>query len=140
MQAPNFDEILEKILQRDRRYQRHAYHFVREALDHTHKMAGKPDREAMRHVTGQQLLGGIRGHALEQFGPMALTVFHEWGVRRCEDFGEIVFNLVESGLLGKTDDDSRDDFKGGYDFEEAFRHPFLPAQRISAREPEPKQV
>ena len=140
MQAANFDETIEKILQRDRRYHRPAYHFVRESLDHTHKMMGKSDRDAIHHVTGQELLGGIRAHALEQFGPMTLTVLHEWGVRRCEDFGEIVFNMVESGLLAKTDNDSRDAFTGGYDFEEAFRRPFLPTRKISFLEPEPRQV
>jgi len=53
-------------------------------------------------------------------------VLNEWGVHRCEDFGEIVFNMVEHDLLAKTSEDSRENFKGGYDFEEAFRKPFLP--------------
>jgi len=34
--------------------------------------------------------------------------------------------MVEHDLLGKTSEDSREDFKGGYDFAEAFRKPFLP--------------
>ena len=82
-------------------------------------------------MSGQQLLEGIREFALRQYGPMAITVLDEWGVRRCEDFGEIVFNLVDHGhgLFGKTETDSREDFKGGYDFEEAFKKPFLPGQR-----------
>jgi uncharacterized repeat protein (TIGR04138 family) len=141
MQALNFDETLEKILQRDARYRRDAYQFVREALDHTHKLLGKgakTGKGGVRHVTGQELLHGIRAHALEQFGPMAMMVFEEWGVRRCEDFGEIVFNMVEAGLLGKTDKDSRDDFKNGYDFFEAFRRPFLPQQGEAAPAAEPK--
>lgn len=135
MQTVSFDEVVDKIVERDPRYHRDAYHFVREALDHTQKSihkdarADQPKKE--RHVSGQQLLDGIRGYALQQFGPMVLTVFEEWGVRRCEDFGEIVFNLVDNGngLFGKTEQDSHDDFKGGYDFEEVFRKPFLPAQR-----------
>ena len=57
---------------------------------------------------------------------MALVVLGEWGIHRCEDFGEIVFNMVEYELLAKTDKDSRDDFKGGYDFEDVFQKPFLP--------------
>jgi uncharacterized repeat protein (TIGR04138 family) len=89
-------------------------------------MAGKPSQDEKGHVSGQELLSGIREFALRQFGPMALTVLEEWGVKRCEDFGEIVFNMIESGLLAKTAEDSRDDFKGGYDFMEAFREPFLP--------------
>jgi uncharacterized repeat protein (TIGR04138 family) len=69
---------------------------------------------------------------------MTVTVLHEWGVRGCEDFGEIVFNMVESHLLAKTRNDTREDFKGGYDFDEAFRKPFQPAKRSSAPLPEPE--
>lgn len=135
----NFDEELDKIVTKDPRYTREAYLFVREALDHTQKMLVKPARDATpRHVSGQQLLEGIRDFALQQFGPMALTVLTEWGVQRCEDFGEIVFNMVENSLLAKTDQDSREDFKGGYDFDEAFRKPFLPANRLKAKSPAPE--
>ena len=130
MQGINFDEMLDKIIARDPRYPREAYNFVREGLDHTQKMIGKlPKNDLPRHVSGRQLLDGIRDHALRQFGPMTITVLHEWGLRRCEDFGEIVFNMVENSLLAKTDSDTREDFKGGYTFEEAFRKPFLPQQR-----------
>ena len=58
---------------------------------------------------------------------MALTVLSEWGLRRSEDFGEIVFNMVEHGILSKTENDSRKDFQDGYDFEKAFRSPFRPS-------------
>lgn len=132
MHKVNFEEELEKILERDSRYDREAYHFVREALEYTQKMLKNHGRgrTETRHVTGQQLLEGIREYALEQFGPMAITVFEEWGVRRCEDFGEIVFNMVEQGLLSKTKEDSRADFQGGYDFDVAFRQPFLPSSKL----------
>ena len=133
MQGINFDEMLDKIIARDPRYPREAYCFVREGLDHTQKLIGKaPKNDAPRHVSGRQLLDGIRDHALRQFGPMTITVLHEWGLRRCEDFGEIVFNMVENSLLAKTDSDTREDFKGGYTFEEAFRKPFLPQHRIQS--------
>jgi uncharacterized repeat protein (TIGR04138 family) len=145
MHTSNFDETLEQILQKDARYQRDAYLFVREALDHTQKMVAKATREGakqeIRHVSGQELLEGVRVFALEQFGPMALVVFQEWGVQRCEDFGEIVFSLVESHLLAKTKNDTPEDFKGGYDFDDAFRKPFLPLAKkpvAAAIEPEPK--
>lgn len=133
MHKVNFDEELEKILARDPRYDREAYHFVREALEHTQKMLKSRSRSRTdtRHVTGQQLLEGIRDLALQQFGPMAITVFEEWGIHRCEDFGEIVFNMVEQGLLSKTKEDSRADFAGGYDFDTAFRQPFLPFSKLS---------
>ena len=60
---------------------------------------------------------------------MVVTVFEEWGVRNCRDFGEIVFNMVEIGLLAKTDKDTRDDFQNGYDFTDAFRKPFWPQSK-----------
>lgn len=129
MQVTTFEEVLEKIIDRDPRYHRDAYHFLREALNHTQKKSGKVPKGEVRHVTGQTLLAGIREYALNEFGPMTLTVMEEWGVRTCEDFGDIVFNMVESGLLAKTEEDSRADFKGGYDFAEAFRQPFLPVKK-----------
>lgn len=157
MQHPNFDEALDLIIQKDPRFHRDAYMFLREALDHTQKLVSKGSKTEkgekadkaekaesravagddstsgkIRHVSGQELLAGIRAYALEQYGPMAITVLNEWGVSRCEDFGEIVFNMVENHLLAKTKKDSRDDFKGGYEFDEAFRQPFLPS---SARQP-----
>jgi uncharacterized repeat protein (TIGR04138 family) len=134
MQAVNFEEILDRIVEKDPRYLREAYFFLREALDHTQKMVGKAKKGEIRHVSGQELLSGIREYALSQFGPMTLTVLEEWGIRSCEDFGEMVFNMVSSSLLAKTEQDSRDDFKGGYSFEEAFRKPFLPSQKISVSE------
>jgi uncharacterized repeat protein (TIGR04138 family) len=71
---------------------------------------------------------------------MTLTVFSEWGIRTCEDFGEIVFNLVENSLLAKTKKDSREDFKGGYEFSEAFRKPFLPSARPEPTMPSPAKT
>lgn len=135
MQEANFDEGLETILAKDSRYTRDAYLFVRDALDFTQKAALRERREGF-HVTGQELLAGVREYALAQFGPMAITVLEEWGITRCEDFGEIVFNVVEAGLFSKTDTDSREDFKNGYTFENAFRKPFLP-QHKTARETKP---
>jgi uncharacterized repeat protein (TIGR04138 family) len=140
MQAVNFDEELEKILQKDPRYRAEAYHFLREALDFTQHQIGKPKKDEIRHVSGQQLLDGIRQYALQQYGPMALMLLNEWGVHRGEDFGEIVFNMVESRLLAKTDKDSREDFKGGYDFDEAFRLPFKASCRVPVPEPKPTQA
>jgi len=131
MQELTFETTLALIVAKDPRYQPDAYLFVKDALDHTQKIVAKESRE-VRHVTGQELLEGIRGYALTQFGPMADLVFAEWGVQRCEDFGEIVFNMVEIGLLGKTEEDSRADFQNSYSFHDAFRKPFLPADKLRA--------
>jgi uncharacterized repeat protein (TIGR04138 family) len=132
MQEANFDEVLEQILAKDPRFAREAYLFVREALDFTQKLVGRENRGAIRHVSGQELLDGIRQLALQQFGPMTATVFEEWGVKNCRDFGDIVFNMVEIGLLAKTDKDSRDDFQNGYNFVEAFQKPFWPQGKANS--------
>ena len=130
MQEINFDETVDLIIAKDTRFAGDAYMFVREALDFTQKLAGKETRGAVRHVSGQELLDGIRQFALQQFGPMAVTVFEEWGVKSCRDFGEIVFNMVEMRLLAKTDKDTRDDFQNGYDFTDAFQKPFWPQGKL----------
>ena len=129
MQELTFETTLALILAKDPRYESEAYLFVKDALDYTQKLVIKPTRDEVRHVSGQELLEGIRAFALTQFGPMAPTVFEEWGIRRCEDFGEIVFNMVEIGLLGKTEKDSRADFQNAYDFDAAFRQPFRPENK-----------
>lgn len=132
MQEVNFDEAVEKILATDTRFQRDAYTFVREALDFTQKLISKENKGNVRHVTGQELLDGLRQYSLIQFGPMTMTVLEEWGVHTSKDFGDIVFNMVEIGLLAKTEKDTRDDFQTGYDFTEAFRKPYWPSSRLNA--------
>jgi uncharacterized repeat protein (TIGR04138 family) len=140
MHEANFDEGIDLIVLKDPRYRRDAYLLVRDALDFTKKNQTRREGVPMsdtEHVTGQELLAGVREYVLAQFGPMGITVLEEWGITRCEDFGEIVFNIVEAGLFSKTETDSREDFQNGYDFDEAFRKPFLPQSKISK---EPKSV
>jgi len=133
MQEVNFDELVETVLAHDPRFARDAYHFTREALDFTQKLVTRENKGTPRqHVTGQELLEGIRQYALQQYGPMTATVFEEWGVHHSRDFGEIVFNMVENGLLQKTEKDTRDDFQHGYDFTDAFRKPFWPGDKLKA--------
>jgi len=135
MHEKSFDETLEVIQARDQRYHREAYLFVRDALEVTKKLTGKDGRSRECHVSGVELLAGIREHALAHFGPMAMTVLEEWGVHSCSDFGNIVFNMIEAGWFAKSNDDRREDFDGGYDFFEAFRKPYLPAERQTAPQP-----
>ncbi|HPA21116.1 MAG TPA: hypothetical protein PLU30_25455 [Verrucomicrobiae bacterium] len=131
----SFDDAVARIVTVDGRYAPDAYRFVKESLDYTIKtQKRRRSRHAEpQHVSGNELLEGIRRHALEEFGPMARTIFEHWGVHRCEDFGEIVFNLVDSGIFGKTESDSRADFQGGYSFEEAFDKPFRPTRPLLTR-------
>ena len=126
MRETAFIDIVKEICAKDERYDIEAYVFMREALDQTIKNLKKPDKGPDRHVSGQELAEGIRKYALKEFGPITLKVFNSWGIERTEDFGEIVFNLVDVGELGKTDEDTRDDFKNLYDFHEVFKKPFLP--------------
>jgi uncharacterized repeat protein (TIGR04138 family) len=108
---------LEALIRQDTRYAYEAYEFVFAALAHTLAMMGNAEGEL--HVSGQQLLGGVRDLAQREFGLMARTVFRLWGIDRTGDFGEIVFNLVEAGLMNKTDRDDRKDFADVYDLDEA---------------------
>lgn len=129
MQSLKFDEIVAGIAGRDPRYHRDAYQFMREALEHTQKAIVEDQPRDSRHVSVAQLLDGLREYALQQYGPMAAMVLSEWGVRSCEDFGEIVFLMVEHNLLSLTERDRREDFKAGYSFYEAFERPFLPESK-----------
>lgn len=124
MKKISYTEALAQIVREDPRYDEQAYLFIREALDYTIQKLDKPLEGPGRHVSGSELLAGIRDYALQEFGPMSYRVLRHWGIHSCEDFGEMVFNLVDKGILGKTENDSRGDFQGGYDFEEAFRRPF----------------
>ncbi|MEY2487156.1 MAG: hypothetical protein QOG67_4007 [Verrucomicrobiota bacterium] len=126
MQKIGFAEALDSIVASDPRYARDAYVFLRDALDFTTKQQKKIKGTTVRHVAGPELLEGVRQYALKEFGPLVTTVFSYWGIHACEDIGHMVFNLIGSGIFGKTDEDSLDDFKNVYDFEEAFVKPFAP--------------
>jgi len=111
-----FDDILDEITDRDMRYKSEAYEFIMESLTYTQKKF-----KASRHVSGEEILEGIRELLINQFGPMALTVLTYWGVKSTEDIGNIVFNLVDNQVLSKTDNDTRESFRNAYSFEEVFK-------------------
>jgi uncharacterized repeat protein (TIGR04138 family) len=119
-----FEEALDQICQSDSRFHRDAYVFLREVLDLTvERLAGAKGRNG-NHVTAHELLLGFRDHALKEFGPMVPSVLDSWGISRCGDVGEMVFQLIESGIFGKSDTDRLEDFDHGFDFDEAFVLPF----------------
>ncbi len=131
MQDPDFTEIVGLICKEDPRFDRKAYDFIRLGLDHAVKELKKKDATRLtrsRHVSGPELLEGLRVYALEQYGPLSKTVLNSWGVKRCSDFGEIVFNLIEYNVFSKTDNDRREDFTDLYSFDDAFVKPFLPTR------------
>jgi uncharacterized repeat protein (TIGR04138 family) len=139
-----------QLLQRDRRYTLDAYLFVLEALSFAQESLGMGQepaveeleplpggdadsagtargrrgrgrkREAERHVSGQQLCEAARLYGLQQYGYLAPTVLATWGIRATDDFGEIVFNMIDIGQMRKTRSDRREDFRGVYDFAAGF--------------------
>jgi uncharacterized repeat protein (TIGR04138 family) len=127
-----FDEHIRDLCKQDPRFPRGAYEFCFEVLDFTIKAAaqnGDPQRTqpVTRHVSARQLLDGLRDYALQEFGPMARLTLKRMGITSCPDLGDIVFNLVNAGLLSKQARDKREDFNTGYDFDTAFGKPFRPA-------------
>ena len=138
MQDLDFNEVVELIHKEDPRYDRKAYTFIRHGLDQTVKDLRKKDAERTQrsqHVTGPELLEGLRSYALDQYGPLAKTVLNSWGINRCRDFGDLVFNLIEYNVFSKTENDRREDFSDIYTFDEAFVKPFLPAKKVKVRPP-----
>ncbi len=108
-------DFLDEILEKDPRYSREAYVFMLDSLRSVIE-----NLQEARHVNGKELSEGCRRFALELYGPLARSVLDYWGIKRTDDFGEIVFNLIEARQLTKTEQDSKDDFKNVFDFEEAF--------------------
>lgn len=113
------EQVMDRLRERNPRYRETAYiflisalHFVLQRLDET------------RHITGPELAEGVRDLAIERFGPMARTVLEHWGICSTVDVGEIVFALVECGILIKQDEDCIDDFLGVFDFEEVFERDY----------------
>ena len=116
------EDRVQSIRQRDRRFSRHAYYFVLDALDYTMARMGKDMLTGEdRHVGGRELLHFIQDFAADQFGPMAKLVFERWGLHNSDDFGEVVFNLIDAELLSRRPTDSRLDFVDGFDFVHTFQ-------------------
>jgi uncharacterized repeat protein (TIGR04138 family) len=110
------EAILERLRERHPRFQEMAYGFVLSALHYV--LERLPD---VRHISGRELAEGVRDLAREQYGPMARTVLEHWGIRETGDIGDVVFALVEAGILIRQDEDTRADFEDVYDFDDAFQ-------------------
>lgn len=120
---------VKRIMQAAGGFSPRAYDFVRRGLDHTVRMvhgdaaADDPEPDESRHVSGQQLCIGMRDYAIERYGLLARTVLRSWGITKTDDFGAIVFAMIDAGHMNKTDRDAREDFRNVYDFDEAFEEP-----------------
>jgi len=110
-----FYDLVEEICRQDKRYKPDAYEFVLQGLGFTQKKLKKT-----AHVSGVQLASGLRDYAINQYGALASRVLSYWGINQTQDFGNIVFNMIEKKLLSKTKEDSLLDFYAVYDFKKAF--------------------
>lgn len=116
------------------RYPVDAFHFVRHGLDFTvRRQHEHPEMldEVERHVSGQLLCEGLRDFAIEHYGQLARLMLERWNIKRTEDFGHIVFAMVESELMQATEEDSIRDFENGFDFAEAFMTP-VPVDNVES--------
>lgn len=113
------DGIMDQIRLRDTRFHEHAYLFVLSALEYC--QARLPER---RHIAGPELAAACRDLAMERYGVLARLVLDHWGIRRTADIGDIVFILVDLGLLISQAADSRQDFTDVFDFEHAFERAY----------------
>jgi uncharacterized repeat protein (TIGR04138 family) len=120
----SFQEVVELIVERDPRYEKEAYDFVKESLEFTIKQKKKGQADTNVHVSAAELMDGFRQYALKEFGPMVMTVFEHWRITSPEDVGTIVFNLIEAGVFGKTESDQPEDFRATIDFRDAFIAPY----------------
>lgn len=121
--SPTFEERIEALSARDALYAPSAYHFVFRALDFVLEVRAQDRGEPLpvdSHVSARELLDGLRAYALELYGPLARMVLEHWGIERTEDFGEIVWRLVDCQLLNKQETDRKSDFSDGFSFREAF--------------------
>jgi uncharacterized repeat protein (TIGR04138 family) len=121
---------LVEVVRRDPRYAYDAYEFVIAAYGYTQKLLGrpprrdKPEEQPENHVSGRQLLEGVRALVLREYGLMARTVLHSWGIRTTDDVGNIVFNLLDAGLMSKRPEDALEDFHNVFDLDAALERDY----------------
>ena len=113
--GPPVQEIVGQICRRNPRYAPKAHYFVLDALHQRLHILESP-----RHVTGEELAESVRQLAMDRFGLLARTVLEYWGIHSTTDIGEIVFLLVDHGVLTKQETDRIEDFEGLYSFEQVF--------------------
>jgi len=117
---PKLSPDLAQLQQLSGPYPAAAFQFLRDGLEFTVQRIHADGSEPDRHVSGRQLCHGLREYAIRQFGLLSLDVLEGWNLHRTEDFGRMVFALIELGVLAKSDEDTLDDFRSVYDFREAF--------------------
>lgn len=115
---------LDQLVQEMGLYAPQAFEFVQEAVGYTaqkvHGKGARDEPDESRHISGRQLCEGLRDFARDRWGRLAGTVLRRWGLRSTLDFGRIVFALVDGGWLRKTREDSLNDFRDVFNFDDAF--------------------
>ncbi len=134
MISETYNSKLQQLSESFSDYQTQAYVFVSESVAYTVKKLNADNNDS-RHISGRELLDGFKHLALQQFGPLALDVLQDWGIKHCEDVGTIVFRLVENGLLGAREEDSLADFQDGFDFQREFLNPFVNPEKPQKPQP-----
>jgi uncharacterized repeat protein (TIGR04138 family) len=129
MQPTQFTDAVEAINSKQESYDSGAYYFLKDALDFTVRRAMESNDGKHRHVAASELLIGFRDFAIQEFGPMASTMMTEWGVTTCSDIGSMVFELIEEGVFGKQDSDTREDFSEIFPLIESLEAPFSPSKQ-----------
>jgi uncharacterized repeat protein (TIGR04138 family) len=128
---PSKQDLLAKVLEKDSRYPVEAYHFVSQAVKLiAREVMAKRKNVNNRHITGLQLLNGMKQLLLGKYGCMVIDVLTAWNIYTTDDIGNIVFNLAEVQLLGTSENDRREDFHNRFSFHDAFVTPFMPTKRI----------
>ena len=117
-----FETKIAEICEMDSRYDPDAYFFLREGMEYTITTVKKGVHQ---HLTGQEVSLGLKDYALAEFGPMALFVLNEWGLHKTDDFGNLVYNLINAEVFSKTPTDKKEDFNNVFDFYDAFAKPYL---------------
>jgi uncharacterized repeat protein (TIGR04138 family) len=110
---------MDRIRLREPRFDERAYLFVLNALEFCQQRL--PER---RHITGRELSFACRDLALDRYGVMSRLVLDHWGVRSTSDLGDVVFTLVDLGLLMSQASDTRDEFFEVFDFDRAFEREY----------------
>jgi len=110
------DGIMDRIRLREPRFDERAYLFVLAALEYCQQRL-----DERRHITGRELALACRDLALDRFGVMSRLVLEHWGVRSSADIGDVVFTLVDLGLLMSQPTDTREEFADVFDFDRAFQ-------------------
>jgi len=126
MQIPHFEEAVNEIAKSDSRYNTAAYVHLKDGLDFTINRIKENEKGTTRHVDALELLEGIRDYSIEEYGPMAATLLTEWGINTCDDIGEMVYQLIDCGMFGKQESDTREAFANPFNLISSLEEPFIP--------------